>query len=50
MHLIIQFCDWMGATFPDWVTSVFFTGCYSAVIVPYLAFMPKGSLSDEPLD
>ena len=50
MHLLIVFTDWMGHTFPDWFNSVFFTGCFSSVIVPYLAWLPKGTFNDEPLD
>lgn len=50
MHYFVMFCDWMQATFPDWFNSLFFTGCFSTVVVPYIAWMPKGWLSDEPLD
>lgn len=49
-HSIVIFSDWMESTFPDWFNSVFFTGCFSMVLVPYLAWLPKGSLSDEPFD
>lgn len=50
MVQIVEIFDWFGRTFPDWVNSLFFTGCYMTVIIPYVAWMPKGSLSDEPLD
>lgn len=29
--------DWIGATFPDWLTSLVFAGGLSAGIMPYIA-------------
>lgn len=29
--------DWIGATFPDWLTSLVFAGGISAGIMPYIA-------------